>query len=95
MFKRVRSARGEIIDFELIHIKQQLAQVDLTVDVVARKDFIEHRENGKSIASFAEDGDIVAPTSLNSVPVNNVPVDDVEDSFLIDVKTPVVKKPRG
>ena len=90
MFKRVRSARGEIIDFELIHIKQQLAQVDLTVDVSARKDFIEHRENGKSIASFTEDGDIITPTSIDTVPVNNS-----EDSFLIDVKTPVVKKPRG
>ena len=90
MFKRVRSARGEIVDFELIHIKQQLAQVDLTVDVTARKDFIEHRENGKSIASFTEDGDIITPTSLDTVPVDNV-----EDSFLIDVKAPVVKKPRG
>ncbi len=90
MFKRVRSARGEVVDFELIHIKQQLANLDLSVDVQDRKDFIEHRENGKSIASFTEDGDIMTPTTIDAVPV-----DPTEDAFLVDVKAPIPKKPRG
>ncbi len=90
MFKRVRSARGEVVDFELIQIKQQLANLDLSVDVQDRKDFIEHRENGKSIASFTEDGDIITPTTVSTQALNAG-----EDSFLIDVKAPVTKKQRG
>lgn len=43
MPKKVRSARGEMVDFDLIAIKQQIAARPATNDVRARQDFIEKK----------------------------------------------------
>lgn len=43
MAKKVRSARGDIVDFDLIKIKQQIASRTPTQDVRARQDFIERK----------------------------------------------------
>jgi hypothetical protein len=43
MGKKVRSARGEMIDFDLLLIKQQLASVPAIQDVNARQDFIDRK----------------------------------------------------
>lgn len=41
MAKPVRSARGEIVDFDLLRIKQQIASAPKTTNVKAREDFID------------------------------------------------------
>ena len=38
------SARGEVVDFDMHLIKQQLATAPMTVDVEKRKTFIESKE---------------------------------------------------
>jgi hypothetical protein len=43
MPKIVRSARGEVIDFDQLKIKEQLASAPTPVEVKARQNFIENR----------------------------------------------------
>lgn len=43
MRKKVRSARGEMVDFDLMMIQEQLAATPIKPDVQARQDFIERR----------------------------------------------------
>jgi len=43
MPKRVRSMRGEVLDFDLLKIKEQMAAVPEPQELRAREDFIEKR----------------------------------------------------
>lgn len=43
MAKRVRSAKGEIVDFDLLKIKEQIAAAPETMEVRSRQDFIERK----------------------------------------------------
>ena len=43
MGKKVRSAKGELVDFDLLKIKEQMASAPPPTDVRARQDFIERR----------------------------------------------------
>lgn len=54
MAKRSRSARGEIIDFDLINIKAQLAEAPATIDVAARRTYIDAKDG---IKTDQEDGE--------------------------------------
>lgn len=40
----VRTARGEMIDFDTIIIKQQLAEAPMNIEVARRKQFIDSKE---------------------------------------------------
>jgi len=43
MGKKARSVRGEIVDFDLMQIKKQIASAPTPLEVKARQDFIENR----------------------------------------------------
>lgn len=43
MGKKTRSARGEIVDFDLLEIKQQIASAPKAVDIKKREDFIDRK----------------------------------------------------
>jgi len=43
MPKKTRSAKGEIIDFDLLKIKAQIASTPKTTDVKKREDFIDRK----------------------------------------------------
>lgn len=43
MTKLVRTARGELVDFDLIKIKQQLSDAPAPTEVAARENFVEKR----------------------------------------------------
>ena len=43
MVKKTKSARGELVDFDLLKIKEQMASSPPPVDVRARQDFIDKR----------------------------------------------------
>jgi hypothetical protein len=45
--RRVRSARGEIVDFDMIAIRNQLASAPTPVDVQIRKNYISEKEGLK------------------------------------------------
>lgn len=40
----VRTGRGELVDFDAIIIKQQLAEAPMNIEVQRRKDFIDAKE---------------------------------------------------
>ena len=44
MPRNVRTARGDIVDFDAIIIKQQLAQAPMNIEVARRKEFIDSKE---------------------------------------------------
>lgn len=46
--KKVTSARGEAVDFDLLLIKQQLAAAPQNIEVARRQEFIDSKEQGKS-----------------------------------------------
>lgn len=48
MSRKVRSARGEIVDFDLLQIKNQLASASEPVEVKQRQQFVEHRLKKKT-----------------------------------------------
>jgi len=50
MPRNVRTARGEVVDFDAIIIKQQLAQAPMNVEVARRRNFIDSKE-GKGRAA--------------------------------------------
>ena len=43
MSKAVKSARGQLVDFDLLKIKQQMASAPKTTNVKAREDFIDRK----------------------------------------------------
>lgn len=48
MLKTVRSARGAVVDFQLLAIKSQLAAKPAPKEVIERKAFIEERDGVKA-----------------------------------------------
>lgn len=54
MSKRARSARGEIIDFDLLAIKQQLAVTPVPVGVDQRRKFIDEKDGIKTKPALPE-----------------------------------------
>jgi hypothetical protein len=53
MPRTVRTARGAVIDFDVIILKQQLAQAPMNIEVARRKEFIDSKE-GKTRGSKIE-----------------------------------------
>jgi hypothetical protein len=43
MSKQVRSARGQVVDFDLLRIKQQISSAPKATTVQAREDFIDRK----------------------------------------------------
>jgi len=50
MSKKTRSARGDVVDFDLLAIKQQLAATPVPVGVSNRRKFIDEKDGVKSRA---------------------------------------------
>jgi hypothetical protein len=46
--RKITSARGETVDFDLLMIKQQLAAAPQNIEVARRQTFIDNKEQGKS-----------------------------------------------
>lgn len=84
MAKRVRSAKGEVIDFDVLMIKAQLAAKPLMVDVQQRREFVDSKENGKSINESIE--------AAMEVREDFIATNDNEDNFFVDPTKPLTKK---
>lgn len=52
MTKKARSARGELVDFDLLAIKQQLATTPVPVAVDQRRKFIDEKDGVKTREMF-------------------------------------------
>lgn len=53
MSKKIRSARGDVVDFDLLAIKQQLSVTPAPVNVEARRRFIDEKDGIKVKAPVA------------------------------------------
>jgi hypothetical protein len=47
MSRKVRSARGEVVDFDMLAIKQQLASIPAPVGVSQRRKFVDDKDGFK------------------------------------------------
>ena len=70
MAKKARSARGEIVDFDLLAIKQQLATTPVPVGVNARRKFIDEKDGIKTRENF-----IVSPAAPAAAADTSSPLD--------------------
>jgi hypothetical protein len=86
MSKRVRSAKGEIVDFDILTIKAQLAGRPQMIDVQQRREFVDSRESGKSTNEAIE-----AALEIKIEPEALVAKSPQEDDFLIDPTKPLKK----
>ena len=76
----VKTARGEMIDFDVIILKQQLAQAPMNIEVARRKEFIDSKEGKARGAKVTSTEATVEITPVNAQPPVN--------------EQPVAKKPR-
>lgn len=58
MPKKVRTALGEEIDFDMIRLKQQIAEAPMNIEVQRRKEFIDNKE-GKARGSRVASSSVV------------------------------------
>lgn len=80
MAKRSRSARGEMVDFDLLSIKQHLATTPVPVSVQNRRKFIDERDGLKTRENF-----IVPPPSMQ-------PVEDDGDPLAVATESVKISK---
>lgn len=91
MSKKVRSAKGELVDFDLLQVKEQISNQPTPQDVRARQDFIEKRlrRRLKKVPTpppavknedreVSVDPKMPAPETLSDEPKLNNQNDDVE-----------------
>lgn len=97
MPKKVRSAKGQIVDFDLMKIKQQLGDTAEPTNVQARKDFIDAklRRRMRKIKKTL-DGATRKPVEPNTTEVaKNVAVEAAPQSEMIDeVAEPTNEAPK-
>ena len=74
MSKGVKSARGEVVDFDLLKIKQQIASAPKTTSVQAREDFIDQKFKRRLKRLTAE-----ATKTATQTPADVDPLPEVED----------------
>lgn len=65
MSKKARSARGELVDFDLLAIKQQLATTPVPVGVNQRRKFIDEKDGLKTKQVSIEQTQDDLPDALN------------------------------
>lgn len=83
--KKVKSVRGELVDFDLIQIKEQMASAPPPSDVRHRQDFIESRMRRRARKATP----VVKATPVETDEVTE-PV--VEQTVMIEANEPVVEK---
>ena len=93
MSKQARSARGEIIDFDLLAIKQQLATAPVPVSVDQRRRFVDEKDGIKAKpvlpAAFAMAVEAVEESAAAEPEV--VTVEETEEEAVVEPE-PVVAK---
>jgi hypothetical protein len=94
MGKKVRSAKGEVVDFDYLKIKEQLASAPTPVEVKNRQNFIENRLKRRLKKKLP----VVESAAVNVEPSLPEPVEDVivaeESAAVEETKTATKQKAR-
>lgn len=91
MPKIVRTARGEMVDFDLIRIKQQLADAPAPTEVRERENFVERRLKRKLKQRATSLVDQPAAAEINLAVET---VDATPEEVKPEVKTEAAVKPK-
>ena len=79
MSRQVQTARGVIIDFDELQIKQQLAAAPMNIEVARRKNFIENKEvPGKQKIPDSQIVNMMTAGTLNTA-TNFIPEKKIEN----------------
>lgn len=81
MTKKARSARGDLVDFDLLAIKQQLATTPVPVSVNQRRRFIDEKDGVKTRENF-----IVSPQQHAQSSSEPSPLDIAAEAALASAK---------
>jgi hypothetical protein len=68
MSKQARSARGDIVDFDLLAIKQQLATAPIPVGATQRRKFIDEKDGFKTRTVHSMDNEDVLHPVVTPLP---------------------------
>jgi hypothetical protein len=79
MSKKARSARGELIDFDLLAIKQQLAVTPVPVGVDQRRKFIDEKDGIKTKQIISQSAPSALDVALTAAMQSAVASADQED----------------
>lgn len=91
MPKKVRSAKGQTIDFDLLRIKQQLGDAPKPANVQARQDFIDQKMRRR--VKKVKDSIAEAKKNPKTVDVNkDVKVESAKQGKKIDEAKPQKRK---
>ena len=92
--RKITSARGETVDFDLLMIKQQLAAAPQNIEVARRQDFIDNKEQGKSTRKkpVIEENQPL-PVAKTVPPVASSDFENSNGDIPSGVKTTIVPEP--
>ena len=90
MPRTVRTAKGELVDFDAIVIKQQIAEAPMNIEVARRKNFIDAKEGKgrgqrKVVPPAPVQQSIIAPVSAPSTPADF----EIPEAPFMKSKTPL------
>lgn len=93
---RTRSAKGEIVDFDLLKIRQKLQEKPISLDVQAREDFIDKklRRRIRKVKQATAVADSVAVDSELLASIETPPASTLIDPPKIEVKPETKQKNR-
>ena len=86
MGKKVRSAKGDLVDFDFLKIKEQLASAPTPMEVKNRQNFIENRLKRR----LKKKSPVVEKAAIEVEPTLPDPAEDVVVKVVID--EPAVEK---
>ena len=76
---RTRSAKGEMVDFDLLKIRQKLAEQPVTLDVKAREDFIDKKLRRRMRKAKQAVAASVDPVSVESEALSAIETSDATE----------------
>lgn len=88
MGKKVRSAKGALVDFDLLKIKEQMSTAPTPTDVRARQDFIDRRQRRRIRKTLTTPVPKVQKVKVEP----KMPGTNDQQGQFVAAKQPVVKK---
>lgn len=87
--KQTRSARGEVVDFDILIIKQQLSSAPQAIEVNARREYIDQKDSFRKPRAKVEEvvAPVVAPVVESFEDSNDN--DPIPESILAAASQPV------
>lgn len=83
----VRTARGELVDFDMVIVKQQISEAPMNIEVQRRKEFIDNKEGRSRKNKLATDDNEVDEEVIDEPIIEGTSIPE-EPTEVVDEKTP-------